>query len=64
MDKNFSIIVGRFEVFTAVAMKNATFWDVISCGSCKNRCFGGTNRLLHQDEKINGLGTTLAITSN
>jgi hypothetical protein len=26
----------RFEVFTAVAMKNAIFWDVTPCGSCKN----------------------------
>jgi hypothetical protein len=32
----------RFEVFTAVTMKNAVFWDVTPCGSCKNRCFGGT----------------------
>jgi hypothetical protein len=28
----------RFEVFTAVTMKNAVFWDVRPCGSCKNRC--------------------------
>jgi hypothetical protein len=27
----------RFEVFTVVTMKNAVFWDVTSCGSCKNR---------------------------
>jgi hypothetical protein len=26
----------RFEVFTAVTMKNAVFWDVTPCGSCKN----------------------------
>jgi hypothetical protein len=32
----------RFEVFTAVTMKNGVFWDVTPCGSCKNRCFGGT----------------------
>jgi hypothetical protein len=31
----------RFEVFAAVTMKNATFWDVTLCGSCKNRRFGG-----------------------
>jgi hypothetical protein len=31
----------RFEVFTAVFMKNAVFWDVIPCGSCKNRRFDG-----------------------
>jgi hypothetical protein len=31
----------RFEVFTAVTMKNCVFWDVTPCGSCKNRHFGG-----------------------
>jgi hypothetical protein len=30
-----------FGVFTAVAMKNAVFWDVTPCGSCKNQSFGG-----------------------
>jgi hypothetical protein len=38
----------RFEVFTAVTMKNGVFWVVTPCGSCKNRRFGGTWRLLHQ----------------
>jgi hypothetical protein len=32
----------RLEVFTAVTMKNAVFWDVTLCGFCKNRRFGGT----------------------
>jgi NADH dehydrogenase/NADH:ubiquinone oxidoreductase subunit G len=32
----------RFEVFTAVTMKNAVFWDVALCRSCVNRRFGGT----------------------
>jgi hypothetical protein len=32
---------GRFEVFTAVAMKYGVFWDITPCSSCKNRCFGG-----------------------
>jgi hypothetical protein len=32
----------RFEVFTAVTMKNSVFCDVTPCGSCKNRRFGGT----------------------
>jgi hypothetical protein len=32
----------RFEVFTAVTMKNGVFCDVMPCGSCKNRRFGGT----------------------
>jgi hypothetical protein len=32
----------RFEVFTAVTMKNDVFWDVTPSGSCKDRRFGGT----------------------
>jgi hypothetical protein len=32
----------RFEVFTAVTMKNGVFWDITSCGSCNNRRFAGT----------------------
>jgi hypothetical protein len=28
----------KYEVLTALAMKNAVFWN----GSCKNRRFGGT----------------------
>jgi hypothetical protein len=35
----------RFEVFTALTKKNAVFWDVTHCGSCKNLCIGGTYRL-------------------
>jgi hypothetical protein len=41
----------RFEVFAVVTMKNCVFWDVTPCGSCKNRRFGGTSRLLHQGDK-------------
>jgi hypothetical protein len=41
----------RFEVFTVVTMKNGVFWVVTPCGSCKNRRFGGTWRLLHQGDK-------------
>jgi hypothetical protein len=32
----------RFEVFTAMTIKNDVFLDVTQCGSCKNRRFGGT----------------------
>jgi hypothetical protein len=35
----------RFEVFMAVTMMNAVFWDVTPRGSCKNRRFGGTYHL-------------------
>jgi hypothetical protein len=38
----------RFEVFTAVTMKNAVFRDVASCSSCVNRGVGGTYRLNFQ----------------
>jgi hypothetical protein len=54
----------RFKVFTAVTMKNGVFWVVTPCGSCKDRRFGGTWRLLHQGEKIGELRTTQAATSN
>jgi hypothetical protein len=45
-------------------MKNAVFWDVAPCGSCKNRYFGVMYRLHHQDEKNRKPGTTLAVTAN
>jgi hypothetical protein len=32
----------RFEVFTAVTIKNGVFLDVTPCGCPKNRRFGGT----------------------
>jgi hypothetical protein len=35
----------RLEVFTAVTMKKAVFWDVAPCRSGVNRRFGGTYRL-------------------
>jgi hypothetical protein len=41
----------RFEVFTALTMKNGVFWVVTPCGSCMNRRFGGTWRLLLQGDK-------------
>jgi hypothetical protein len=47
----------RFEVFTAVAMKNVVFWDMALCRSCVNRCFRGTYRLHLQGRKIRERGT-------
>jgi hypothetical protein len=38
----------------AVTMKNAIFWDVIPCGSCKNQHFGGMHCLHHQEGKNSG----------
>jgi hypothetical protein len=32
-----AVVYIRFEVFTAVTMKNAVFWDITPFGSCKNR---------------------------
>jgi hypothetical protein len=39
----YAIFVGivRFEVFTAVTMKNGVFWVVMPCGSCGPHCQGG-----------------------
>jgi hypothetical protein len=34
--KRFSVTCDRFEIFTAMTMKNAVFGDIILCGSCKN----------------------------
>jgi hypothetical protein len=40
-----------FEVFKALTMSNAVFWDVTPRGSRKNRFFGETYRLQHQGDK-------------
>jgi hypothetical protein len=39
-----------FEVY--LLLKNGVFWVVTPCGSCKNRRFGGTWRLLHQGDQV------------
>jgi hypothetical protein len=31
--------------------KNAVFWDITLCGSCRNIRFGGMYRLHHRDDK-------------
>jgi hypothetical protein len=43
-----SFHIVRFEVFTAVALKNAIFWDVMPYGSCRNRHFGVFLHSVHQ----------------
>jgi hypothetical protein len=45
-------------------LKNVVFWDVMPCGSCKNRSIGGTYRLYITVTQISELETTLAVTSN
>jgi hypothetical protein len=42
--------VVRFEVITAVTVRNSVFCDVTPCGSCKNRLFGGLYRLYYQGD--------------
>jgi hypothetical protein len=38
----FDFILGTKAERKLFAVKNGVFWDVTPCGSCKNRCFGGT----------------------
>jgi hypothetical protein len=47
------------EVFTAATMKNAVFWDVTSCSSCKNRRCGGTYRLRRQSKRNRRAGNNV-----
>jgi hypothetical protein len=44
--------VVRLAIFTAVTMKNALFWDVTSCGSCKSRRFGGAYHFHNESERL------------
>jgi hypothetical protein len=46
-----------FEVFTAVTVMDAVFWNVVPHKSCVNRRFGGTYRLHLQGRKIREGGT-------
>jgi hypothetical protein len=52
------IIIVSVEVFPAVAMKNAVFWDVTPRGSCENRLSGETYRPIRV-KRISELGTAL-----
>jgi hypothetical protein len=47
----------------AVTMRNAIFWYVTPCGSCKRRRFGGIASSIRMT-RISELGTMLAVTSN
>jgi hypothetical protein len=47
----------RYEVFTAVTMNSAVFWDVVPRRYCVNRRFGGTYRLHLQGGSIRERGT-------
>jgi hypothetical protein len=50
--KQRNLLLVRFELFTAVTIKNTVFWDVRPCGSCKNRRFGGAQCLHHQGDTL------------
>jgi hypothetical protein len=41
-------------------MKNAVFWDVMTCGYCKNRRFEGEYRFHHQGDKNRGARNTVS----
>jgi hypothetical protein len=58
------IVCIKFEVFTAVTMKNGVFWDVTPCDSCNNRRFGELSVSFIRVTRIGELGITLAVTSN
>jgi hypothetical protein len=36
----------------AVTVTNTVLWDVTPCGSCRNRRFGGRNRLYQPDNVV------------
>jgi hypothetical protein len=55
-----SLIHAKFDVFIAVAMKNAVFWDVEPCRSCVKRRFGGTYSIHLQGRKIRERGTSVS----
>jgi hypothetical protein len=48
----------------ACISKNAVFWDVTPCGSCKNRRFEERIASTIRVKRITELGTTLAATCN
>jgi hypothetical protein len=50
----------RFEVFTAVIMKNAVFWDVAPRRSCVSRHLGGAYRLHIQGRKTHERGISVS----
>jgi hypothetical protein len=45
-------------------MKNAAFWDVVPCGSCKTDILGECSAPIIRVTRLGELGTTLAVTSN
>jgi hypothetical protein len=54
----------RFEVLTAVTVKNAFFRDVKPCDSCKNRRFGERISFIIRLKRMSEVGTSLPINTN
>jgi hypothetical protein len=50
----------KFEVFTAVTMKNVVFWNVAPCRYCANRRFGGTYHIHIHGIKSRERGTSVS----
>jgi hypothetical protein len=54
----------RCKVFMSVTMKNAIFWDVTPCGSCKNERFRRTYCIRQKADKNRRAGNKLVVTNN
>jgi hypothetical protein len=54
----------RFEVFTAVTMKNGDLWDVTPCGLVRADVSGVPSTTLIMGKRIGEIGTTQVGTSN
>jgi hypothetical protein len=53
--KKYCLNLVRFEVFAALTMKNAVFWDVAPCIACVDRRFGGTYRVSSSNLKMEAI---------
>jgi hypothetical protein len=54
----------KFEVSSAVIMKNAVFWDVTQCGSCKTDVSEERIASIICVTRVGEIRTTVAVTSN
>jgi hypothetical protein len=59
-----SPFIVRFEVFMAVTMKNAFFWDVMPCGSCKYHVSEELSASIIRVTRIGEPGIALVVTGN
>jgi hypothetical protein len=49
--RTLSVFFSKLQSNTRLFLKNGVFWVVTPCGSCKNRRYGGTWRLLHHGDR-------------